>query len=525
MKSVPFKEIVGPTYTMASLNAECQRCMNLQPEIIESGAGVNTYYLRETPGLLAYYTPNLTTFPTLVGKNVTGMHLCANGRFFITIYDKLIELKDVFGVATVVNSWPMTIVASDQPLMQMNDNSLGLFIMRDRSGTANPISYSLATFDFATGMFYDFHDTVGLISTKYIEFLDSYFLSVSCTNGTGIFGVQYQFSPVTGFPPLPVSPIPTAHPASDWDALLIASAESSPDLINAICVNGREIWVFGVNSYEVHYNAGTSALDAFQRISGAAYPIGCLVPGTVRSVKSSVLWLGSNTDGYGIVFMSQGLQGVRVSNTAIERMIRALPILSDAYSWSYQLTGHTVYVLTFPTSALSIAYDLDTGLWHELSYRNPANDSIYAHKGHLSTFAFGKNLVTDYSLGIIYQLSETTYTDNGDPIVRYRRAPVVSSGNTKVFHLKLDFEMEFGVGTTNPNPGNDPKLYVRWSDDNGHTWGYYREISMGKQGEYDKQMSLNRLGAAKKRVYEVYCSDPVPFRLISAMLGVESGLN
>jgi hypothetical protein len=51
MNRVPFSGILGPTYTLESLNAECQRCVNMLPERVESSNGKDAFWLKPTPGL------------------------------------------------------------------------------------------------------------------------------------------------------------------------------------------------------------------------------------------------------------------------------------------------------------------------------------------------------------------------------------------------------------------------------------------------------------------------------------------
>ena len=48
-----FQGFVGPTYTLNSVNVDCQRCVNLIPEKIESGTGkeASTIYYKSSEGL------------------------------------------------------------------------------------------------------------------------------------------------------------------------------------------------------------------------------------------------------------------------------------------------------------------------------------------------------------------------------------------------------------------------------------------------------------------------------------------
>jgi hypothetical protein len=61
------------------------------------------------------------------------------------------------------------------------------------------------------------------------------------------------------------------------DPLDFASAEGSPDGLIAVIVNNREAWLFGTNSIEVWYDAGTPDFP-LARIQGASNEIGCVAP-------------------------------------------------------------------------------------------------------------------------------------------------------------------------------------------------------------------------------------------------------
>lgn len=69
--------------------------------------------------------------------------------------------------------------------------------------------------------------------------------------------------------------------------------------------------------------------------------------------------------------------------------------------------------------------------------------------------------------------------------------------------------------------GRGPIAMLRWSDTNGKTWSNSHELDCGQGGEYQKRIRLARLGRSRKRVIELTCTDPVPWRLIGADLNPE----
>lgn len=523
MKFIPFPQIVGPTYTLASVNAECQRCVNLMVEAIESGQGDNAFYLRETPGLKVFFNSDTTSLPLAPGGSVDNLTCpitcqalfkAPNGRVFFIMRNTLYEI-DILGVVT----WRGNLVRSNRVYkfrLAANTNVLGIMADFVSWSGGDPSTFGLGTLNFSDNQFFncDSHVRTGFQGAKFISFLDQYFLT-TCINSSAKLTTQFQISPLNM----------TNITGDTWDAGDVFGVESSPDNINAAIINGREYWIFGPESYEVWFNSD-DPLRPFQRIRDAAYAIGCIAPDSVQSFQKSVFWLGGSKEGFGIVWMSEGYQAKRISTIAIEKLLQSAGIIDDAISWSYQNAGHACYVISLPSAKVTYSYDLTTELWHELAYRDPVTQEVMQHRAQCQVFAFNKNLLGDFEKGIIYEYDQNTFTDNTAPIVRYRRAPVVSQGQRKVFYGKIEFNMQTGVGLgDNSTTGDDPIISVRWSNDNANTWGNYHTMSLGKKGKYNKKVLKNRCGVGTQRVFEVYSDAPVPFRLISAELGIDLGVH
>lgn len=62
----------------------------------------------------------------------------------------------------------------------------------------------------------------------------------------------------------------------------------------------------------------------------------------------------------------------------------------------------------------------------------------------------------------------------------------------------------------------DRKVLMRYSDDGGHTWSNWRERSLGKQGQHEKRVRFNRLGAFRARIWQVQVSSPIKRDLLGA---------
>lgn len=65
-------------------------------------------------------------------------------------------------------------------------------------------------------------------------------------------------------------------------------------------------------------------------------------------------------------------------------------------------------------------------------------------------------------------------------------------------------------------PGADPQVMLRISNDGGKTFISEQWRSAGRVGEYDHRVRWNRLGQARKRVFEVIVTDPNAWRITGA---------
>src|SRR3972149_14181 len=72
-------------------------------------------------------------------------------------------------------------------------------------------------------------------------------------------------------------------------------------------------------------------------------------------------------------------------------------------------------------------------------------------------------------------------------------------------------------------PGSDPQVMLRISNDGGKTWVTEQWRSAGKMGEYHRRVRWNRLGAARRRVFEASVTDPIPWKITGAYLRASGG--
>lgn len=308
------------------------------------------------------------------------------------------------------------------------------------------------------------------------------------------------------------------------DPLSFASKDGSPDDLVSIIVDRREVYLLGEMSSEVWINSGAVPFP-FTRIPGTSTQQGIAAQYSMSRMGNSFAYVSKNNRGEAMVVRMNGYFPERISTHAVETTLVNQNV-STARAWTYQLEGHEVYVVTFPsigTNGLTWAYDNTTGLWHKWLYRNNQNE-YERHRGNCCAFFNQQVLVGDYENGKIYQLSRNYYTDDGQPIRRIRRAPHITTDLQRQYFHELQIQFQPGVGLST-GQGDDPQAMLRWSNDGGSTWSNEYWTTIGKQGKYLNRAIWRRLGFARDKVFEVSISDPVKAVIVSANLKAEAGEN
>jgi hypothetical protein len=343
--------------------------------------------------------------------------------------------------------------------------------------------------------------------------------------------------------------------------LSFASKFTAPDNLIALIADHGQVYCLGEKSCEVWADQGSFPFP-FQRIPGSASQHGLKAPQSISRLGNSFAYVSQNIRGQGQIMMMNGYLPQRISTHAVENTL-VNQYIDDAIAYTYQLEGHEVYVVTFPSIDLTWAYDNTTQLWHKWLSVNKDN-TFHRHRSNCAAVFQNYVLVGDYQNGAVYSLDPDNYTDAGNEIRRVRRAPHLVSDLQRQFFDELQIQFQPGVGeggfsidrgTYLGNPyyipasgslvigpseiaylqlanqitGNqtkiNPKAMLRWSNDGGSTWSkeYWQQI--GYQGRYKNRAIWRRLGMARDRIYEVVVTDPIKAVIVSANLKASQGDN
>ena len=343
--------------------------------------------------------------------------------------------------------------------------------------------------------------------------------------------------------------------------LSFASKFTSPDNLVSLIADNGQIYLLGEKSSEVWVDQGTFPV-AYQRVPGSANQQGIIAPFSVARVGNFFCYVSQNIRGQNQVVLMNGYIPQRVSTHAVEQSLLD-QYTADAIAYTYQLEGHEVYVVTFPTIDITWAYDLTTNLWHKWLWTD--GDNIY-HRHRSNCAAVFQNIVVvgDWENGNLYQLDQSAYTDAGGEIRRLRRAPHLLSDLQRQYFDELQIQFQPGVGAGGfsrdrniylgspyyisatgslvigyqdidvlGNAGQisptdvfyNPKAMLRWSNDGGSTWSKEYWQNIGQQGKYTNRAIWRRLGMARDRIFEVVVTDPIKAVIVSANLKGSQGDN
>ena len=304
-------------------------------------------------------------------------------------------------------------------------------------------------------------------------------------------------------------------------ALSFASKDGAPDDLVSLIVDHREVYLLGEVSSEVWIDAGTSPFP-FQRIPGTSTQHGIAAKFSVARLGNSFAYLSRNIRGQAQIVQMNGYVPTRISTHAVENSLTN-QVVSNAVAWTYQLEGHEVYVISFPSINLTWAYDVASGMWHKWLYTNNLGQYERA-RGNCCVQFQGLVMVGDYSNGKIYKLDPLNYTDDGQHVRRLRRAPHLVADFQREYFDELQIQFQPGVGLPT-GQGENPQAMLRWSDNGGSTWSNEHWTTIGLIGKYANRAIWRRLGTARDRVFEVSISDPVKAVIISANLKSSVGEN
>lgn len=246
------------------------------------------------------------------------------------------------------------------------------------------------TFDLRTNVFTQITDTDFPFPCLMGDFIDGYFVALKGQSN------EFRFSKL--------------EEGSTWDGLDVDQVSASSNQLVSMVVQNKEIWLAGTKTTEPWADVGVNN-NPFQPVQGTQIQMGNAAPWSFIAFDNSVMFIGQNKDGSGIVWRMNGYTPVRVSNFAVENYLAELPRFDDAIAWTYQERGHLYYVLYLPQAIDTLVYDVSCQLWTKFNHWDDRAVQWIPFRGRCHAFGFGRHLVGDRETGQVYEMSQDILTD------------------------------------------------------------------------------------------------------------------
>ena len=485
---------VGTSYTAPSIYQDDQECINFFAEIDPTKQAGER-------GIVALYpTPGLTLQTQLAQSEVRGLHTMSGETILIAVAGNIVYQVSLAMVATQIGTLT---TSSGQVSISDNITTADGLIAYIVDG---PNRY---TWVVATNTFTTLPSSDGpWQGASVVDIIDNYNIynepntqNWACTD----LGSQLSTQALYG------------------------TSDGSSDLLVTLIADRRQVYLMGETTTEVWTDVGNVIAGIttfpFQRVPGTFSQTGCGAKYSLARFADSFVIVAKDTRGNSTIEMMQGYAWVKISTHAVEQSLLN-QVVSDAVAYTYQIQGHEMYVVTFPSigNGLTWVYDLSTKSWHKWLYWD-SNNAVYTrHRSNCGAYFANMYIVGDYENGKLYSLENEVYTDDGATIRRLRRAKHLTTDLQRQYFEEFQIQFQPGVGL-NTGQGDDPQAMLRWSNDGGSTFSNEHWVTIGKIGQYLNRAIWRRLGWSRDRIFEVVLTDPIKAVIVSANLKASAGDN
>ena len=286
------------------------------------------------------------------------------------------------------------------------------------------------------------------------------------------------------------------------------------DPFYGMCIDHRELLMFGSRSSEGFVNTGNATGSPFSAASDTYMPYGVhpQCPYSIALQDNSVMWVANDLT----VRRRNGQTPVRISTAGIEAVlsnankqgllpgIYALSSPAGGPTWN----GHPFYILTIPLAQRTMVYDCVTQQWFDLV--SVLNGQEVQYRGLSYLNAFGKQLIGDSESGTIGYLDDTVQTEFGNanaPVVcAFTMQPLYKNNNRQIVR-RIEAVVTAGAGLT---PAVAPRINLLLSDNWGETFDISGDDSqtLGLPGDTGNRAVWWNLGQYYSLVPQFRVTDP-----------------
>lgn len=344
---------------------------------------------------------------------------------------------------------------------------------------------------------YNYDSGAGLVLINDIDFPSAF-----CKGWAFIDGTSYVLRADAGLQGDDIN-TPT-----DWDPLNVIIAQISPD--RGVALAKQLVYAIALKQWsaEVFYDAGNATGSPLGTVQGARVSYGCITAESVQDIDDVLLWASTNKSYSTQIIKLENLKAEIISTYPVERLLDGADF-SSCYSFQFKNLGHRFYVLTLPTSNLTLVYDIDERHWHQWT---DANENYFPFVAATYNASLSQpHLIQHATDGYIYQLDEALFTDEGSTITADIYTPNFDAGvSSRGKHLsQMKFIADKVVGST---------LQVRCNDDDFDLdkWTNFRYVDLDRPVPV-----LDNCGTFETRAYNFRHQSATRFRMKAVELQLD----
>jgi hypothetical protein len=470
--------IVGSMIVGSSLSTtKDQHYINAIPLKIDNPlTGKSSFYVAKRPGFAVNSTPSAGNIGTAIrvwAGNGASEVISAFGSTNSTIYKNTTSLGALTGAAIDISE---TLVGTTPNLTITTDGNKGYFFPSGGAMT------NIVDVDFPGNI-------AGQTITGGFVHLDGYAF-IMTTSG------RIYNSDLSSL--------------ASWTANNFISTNMKPDSGVGLGRYKNYIIGFGSETIELFYDAGNASGSPLQRADQGIINIGCINQYCIKEIDDTLAWIGTSAQSRLGVYIFDGLQPKKISNSTIEQILSALSTTSIFLSAEI-VYGQTLLFVTSLSEARTYVYCLETDSWSEWI----SNSNILWHhmagigSGARSVYAISRSAIG----GKVYIISPTAYSyqDDSNSYLCSIQTTRFDGGNSR--NKFLDRLRIIGDQYTATN-----NISVSWSDDDYQTFSTARTIDLSVNDPV-----LTRCGSFKRRAFLIQQTNSSSLRLEAIELDLRQG--
>lgn len=260
---------------------------------------------------------------------------------------------------------------------------------------------------------------------------------------------------------------------------------------------------------QTFYDAANSTGSPLTNIEQTMHQVGCASQDSISHVEDDVYFVGNGGTGGFSVWKLSGTADLKdIGDPQINRIINLEGSnLSSATGFLLRTGGHVFYVLKLIGANRTFVYDPDIDMW--LEWEAAAGDAAWPVTNIAQQT--GGALVQDSANGWIYNISTSTYQDNGSNFTVLARTSRV---DFDTLHRKYCSRLDL-IGDKQASTAN---VSIQYSDDDYNTLSTARTFDMSQTRTFGTQW-----GNFRRRSWQASYAGALPIRWVGIEIDVQIG--